>query len=388
MIEIKNDLSLFEGFEQEPTKDKEKEEKVAIPGVNLTSNESLADQWSKDILGEESPKEDDDKPVDKKEDSKDSELEDKNKDKSEDNTEEETKKEIEVDDEDESSYSFKGLVEYLNGQGVIDFKDFDDLDDSPEILDVAITKSIQEGVEKHVTEYKESLPEVVAELVEFIERGGDPEKFIDAITKPIDFDTLNLDTEINQELVVREYLKSIDYSKEEIDEAIESYKDGVILDKQAKVAAKKLEKIYDNRKEDLVREQEEYIAEQQRKAEEQIDTIKKSIKSASEIAGLKLSEKDKEEFTDYFLKKNPKSGLSKYQEELSQDYVKNAIDLAYLKFKKYDFSKVKEAAKTEATKEIKNKIFTKTDKTVKGKSADVDKGSNRFEAFKKQFGRV
>ncbi len=385
MIEtIKDAPQLFEDFQLDvdPTKPidvnnkeaKKAEEKINQLSGIIKTNSQQADELSKLLLGEEDTEET------KTEEEKKDETKDTSSEKKEEETKskEEEKVDSKKEDDSDKGYSFKGILEYLDEEGVVDYDDeIKKLDDTPELLTISINKKIENGIKS----YKESLPEIVSELTDYIEQGGDPARFLESLYKPIDVTKLDLDEEKDQELVVREYLKHQDLDPEDIDELIQSYKDGLILDKQAKVASKKIDSIYAKQTEQLVQEQQE-IVEQKRVANEKyINSIKDTITTSKDLAGLQISEKEKKEFSDYLLKVNPKTGQTKYQEDLSKDYVKSSVELAYLKYKNYDFSKAEKAGASKATKEFKDKIFTKQEKAPSGRTQDEAKAID-FSAFR------
>lgn len=386
MIKESADASLF-GFEEEQvdlTKTEDKDDKSKDTKSEDKETISLTgdnNEFEKNLLAETKEDDDEETDTDDKEDKEDKETKEKSEDTEKDKK---TEKEVkEPEENQETNYSFKGIASYLDEEGVIDFEDSKDLEDNPELL----VNLVQAKIDQQVTSYKESLPDVVAELVEYIEKGGDPEKFLKAVNKDIDLESLDLEDESNQELLVKEYLKSLDHTKEEIDELIADYKEALILDKQAKFASKKLEKIQESKKAKLIEEQEAIAQEQVKKVEEYKSSVKELITGATELGGLPISKKEKEDFAKYLLEVNPKTGMTKYQEAISSNPKQTQVELAYLKYKEFDFSKVVAKAKTEVTKDIREKIFTKTESTPKGKTKISETEAN-FEAFKSRFGRV
>lgn len=379
MIKESNDGSLFDFEEINPIQDKVEPKEDGKPKeddnqiIGLLNN----DEFEKNLGLELNPeKEEEVKDLEDEDTEDEKPVEESKKDKSE------KKEEVVDEDKPEASYSFKGIAAYLDEEGIIDFEDSKDIEDSPELL----VELVQSKVDNLVKDYKESLPPVVAELTDYIERGGDPEKFLKSLTKDIDLANLDMEDEKNQELLVKEYLKSMDHSKEEIDELINDYKESLTLDKHAKFASRKLEKIQESKKERLLQEQEAEIEAQKQRVESYKSSVKDTIISSAELGGLPISKKEKDDFAKYLLEVNPRTGLTKYQEDVSENQLKTQIELAYLKYKKYDFSSVKKKAETEAAKDLRSKIFTKTESTPKGKSKESQAVQN-FEAFKAMFGR-
>ena len=372
MLEIKNDASLFEGFElEEPLVEEAKKDSKDIVNFEIGSGSTLGAEIEKNLAGIEEEKKEDKEKVEEVEAKEETKVE-------------ETEEKDEADDVEtvDPAYSFKAIGEYLKAEGVIDVDGFDELEDSPEVLSYIVEKSVSKGVDR----YKESLPPLVSQLVDYLENGGDETKFLETLQKPLDLKSIDLEVESNQELVVREYLKSLEYDVEDIDELIETYKDSLVLEKQSNIAMKKLNVSDSKRTEQLVKEQAEEAKENQKKVDEYIEKVKGTVNNTKQLAGLNIEDTEKNTFIDYMLKRSPKSGLTKYQEELNEDYVKNSVELAYLKFKKYDFSKIEKKAQSQAAKDLKNKVFGKTEGAPKGKTQSAAEGVD-FSAFRSMFGK-
>src|SRR5690606_30436821 len=124
-----------------------------------------------------------------------------------------------------------------------------------------------------VQEYKESIPIEGKLFLDYLEKGGDPAKYIQTLEQPIDFDNFDLEDEGNQKRVVKELLASQGYTSEEIDEEIKDYEDALILAKKAKTAANKLKGVYSKQKENLLAQQEEETQQRKKQVEEYISNI-------------------------------------------------------------------------------------------------------------------
>lgn len=284
--------------------------------------------------------------------------------------------EVEDNSEVEEGFSYKAFLSHLNEEGVVSFEDSDDVEDKVEVVYESISNTIKQGINS----YKESIPETGKKFLEYLEKGGDVDKFIETLSRPLDLQTLDLESEADQEKVVREFLKNQDYSADEINETITDYKDSLILDKQAKVASKKLEKTFEKRNENLLREQEELSNQRANQINEYINAVSSTIDNSTSFAGLEVPKAEKDTFKRYLLARD-KEGLTAYEKEIQEDPIKTQLELAYLKFKKFDFGAAKKQGETEATKKLNWKLKT-NDGTVKGgKSTDRVKNESDFSAF-------
>lgn len=273
----------------------------------------------------------------------------------------------ELEEEEDVEYSYKAIVNYLSEEGILDFEDSEDIEDNPDVIKDAVLNTARNMVE----EYKESIPEDGKKFLDYLEKGGDPSKYFQILEKPLDFGNLKLEDEGTQKRVVSEFLKEQGFTEDEIEETIQDYEDGLILEKQAKIASKRLEKIYEKQKESLIKEQEKELEARRKKAEEYVSEIKNTINSSSDLGGLTVSNADKKQFEKYLLSRD-KDGLTQYERELKENPVKTQLELAYLKFKKFNFSKVANKVKTEEARRIKGLVKSK-DTTPKGNSKRVER---------------
>ena len=281
----------------------------------------------------------------------------------------------------DNNYSFKALAGYLSEEGIIDFEDAEGLEDTPEVL----FESVKNTIAKEIQSYKDSIPDKAKKLIEYIEKGGDIDTYLEVIQKPFDIKNIDLTSESDQEKVVREYFKLQDYTQEEIDDTINDYKDSLILEKQAKVVSKQLVKHFDKAEEALIKSQEQELEARQEQYSKYITQVNTTIDTAEALAGLPITPKEKSEFKKYLLMTD-KQGMTQYAKEVAEDPVKTQLELAYIKFKKFDFSNAAKKGETAATKRLKD-IFKSNETNIKtGKSIEQTTSSisdlSAFEQFK------
>lgn len=325
-------------------------------------------------------------PVEKPVEVEDTEEDEEEEDESED-SKGDGKDDLPVDEEEEDGeleISFKPLVEALAEKGILNFNSEDEFEDSDEGLETVIVNTIKAGIE----EYKDTLPEVVKELTNFIELGGDIGSYLQAKSNITTLENFDITSEDNQEKVVRAFLKTQDYSEDEVDEAIKDYQDSLMLDKEAKRALTKLKKIAEKEESELLVRQQEMEQAQRKQYEDYVSTLKDTIAKSENIAGLKLNERDKKAFSEY-LTKTDRSGKTEYAKDLEKDYMNNSIALAYFKFKNFNFSDIEKKVEKKVTKDIKSKMFSKTTKTIKSSRRTPDEGADTetFSAFKGIWGQ-
>lgn len=296
----------------------------------------------------------------------------------------EKKEEVEEVKTNTSEYSFKPFMEAMSESGVLDLPEGSEVGETAEDLVEVFETTVNTRINKGIDEYKESIPELGKQFLDFLENGGDPRKFLVSQSGPIDFQSLDLTEEGNQKMVLKELLKSQGYTPEEITEEIQDYEDGLLLEKKAKVAVKKLQDIQSKQTDILIKQQEDEVKQREKDMNTYVSDIQKIIKESKEIAGLAIEDKEKKDFESYLFKRD-KAGLTQYQKELQDNPNKTQVELAYLKFKKYDFAKAAKKGENTAAQKIRQQVLAKTETSVKGLSQDVTNKSSDLSAFEKWY---
>jgi len=295
----------------------------------------------------------------------------------EEEVEELSKKEIQQSSDEASS--LKVFASWLGEQGLVDFNE-ESFEDSEEGLKNLVGATI----EREVQNYKNSLPEDVHKLVEFVEAGGDPKAFMEAYYNNKSWGEYEVDSEASQKIVLREYLKAQGEEDEDIEETLDTYEVSGILEKKAKVALNKLQAYEKSYQEQLVEAQKKYDAEQRVLAKKQYEEFKANLYAKEDIQGFKLTPKMKDNLWNFIMvpDKAGKTGLQKHNETNE-----NAQFLyAYLAMNDWDLSKLERQVKTKVNSELASKLSNFKDGRSKLKSGQSDsfgdQRKNNFSAFK------
>jgi hypothetical protein len=190
-------------------------------------------------------------------------------------------------------------------------------------------------------------------------------------------DELSADDGLQEDLV-KQWLSLQDYEADEIDEKIESYKEGLLLEKEAKTALKKLKKYESTYQQRLAQE-----AEMQRKAQEEqytavINDLKNTIQSAETfIPGVSMGSNEKEKLFAALTKRD-REGRTELEKKMSSKEMQLAVAQFVMQLEgKVDA--VERKALTKAAKQTKETVNSGT--TPKTKTS-VDLGVIR-QALKK-----
>jgi hypothetical protein len=279
---------------------------------------------------------------------------------------------------DEAS-SLKVFASWLGEQGLVDYNEesFEDSEDGLKTL-------VGATIEREVQNYKNSLPEDVHKLVEFVEAGGNPKDFMEAYYNNKSWGEYEVDSDAAQKVVLREYLRAQGEEDEDIEETLDTYEVSGILEKKAKVALNKLQAYEKSYQEQLIEAQKKYDAEQKVLAKKQYEEFKSNLYSKEEIQGFKLTPKMKDNLWNFIMvpDKTGKTGLQKHNETNE-----NAQFLyAYLAMNEWDLSKLERQVKTKVNSELASKLSNFKDGRSKLKSGQSDgfgdQRKNNFSAFK------
>ncbi len=276
----------------------------------------------------------------------------------------EDEEEIELSEEDEDE-EVNEENEDLDEKDIVDpFFDLFSEELGWEVDEEEKPKSIKEllGLMSSIIE-ENSIPnyanEDIKKLDNFVKNGGDIKEYFDTVfPKDLDLDSIDLTNEDIQKTVVKEHLKTLNYSDSKIERRLERYEEAGTLEEEAEEAVELLKEYNKNKEEKLLKETEKRnkarIEEQQRF----ISNVEETINSLDSIQGIPLSKKDKKELYDYLFKVNS-DGKTAYQKDYSKDVKSIIISAFFLKNGEKALNKVKSKADSDATLKLKNRLKNK-----------------------------
>lgn len=289
-------------------------------------------------------------------------------------------------DEAEEETVFKTIAAEFSNKGLL-AEMGEDFEDSEEGFAALIDKTVEEKVKA----YKDSLPEVAKNFIDFVQAGGDPQHYVDSRTS-IDYNRISAeklaDNIAAQKEIVYNLLVKEGYEPDEISEEIADYEDGGVLANKAKRALGKLQRYQAKEQSEMIERQKQEAEAQREQYNQFLDDLKKDIDTRDDIAGFEFSnKKQRNDFYNYITKVDRKSGKTQLQLDNEAD-PEAQLKMAWLYFNKFNFSKVEKKAKTKATSDLKAKLQKATDSTSKLKSkrktsSPDDALNENFSGFKR-----
>ena len=213
--------------------------------------------------------------------------------------------------------------------------------------------------EQEIEGFFESYP-AARSYFEYLALGGDPDKYHSVKNPEIDYSEVNIvGDESIQKTVIRKWLESQNYTKEEVDSELEDYDNAGMLEKKAKMAIGKLQTKQEQDKKELIENQRKEAQEKATKVKEYWTGVWDKLDKSATMKNLNIPVSEKKALFDYMSKPVTKEGYS--QEQLDEMEMKKdpeaRIALALIKMKKFNLSKyVDNVAKTNQAKSLSEKL--------------------------------
>ena len=253
--------------------------------------------------------------------------------------------------------------------------------------DEEIPQTPEELVEyfKDVIE-ENSVPQYASEEVEaldnFVKNGGNLRDYFQ-IDGDLDLEEINIeDSEVNQKLVIKEFLKEKGFNAKQIKKKLTKYEEAGLLEDEATDALEALRDIKEQKKQELLEAQEKRAKELKKRQQEQFNTVVSELKGMDNIRGIKIPQKDKQALLEYIFKPTA-DGKTQYQKDYSKS-VKNLLESAYFTMKGDTLLKAaKSEGSTAAINKFKNSL-SKTGVSRKTRRQDNTSTESMWDSFARQ----
>lgn len=356
-----NDSDIIDGASEELTE--EELEALTKKGKGSSNDDKDAKQ---------DKKEDKDNKQDPDDDSSKDDKDNKN-DKVDDDTVIDTDNQADDDTEDNAVATF---FEALSDKMGWELDEDEEIPQTPEEL----VEYFQEVIEEN------SVPQYASEEVEaldkFVKNGGNLKDYFQ-IDGKLDLEDFEIeDNEVNQKLVIKEFLKEKGFSSKQIDKKLTKYEDAGLLEDEATDALEALRDIREQKKQQLLEEQEKSASELKKRQQEYFNSVVTEIKGMDNIRGIKIPQEDKQALLEYIFKPTA-DGKTQYQKDYSKS-VKNLLESAYFTMKGDTLLKAaKSEGSTAAINKFKNSL-SKTGVSRKTRRQDNTSTESMWDSFARQ----
>lgn len=356
-----NDSDIIDGASEELTE--EELEALTKKGKGSSNDNKDAKQ---------DKKEDKDNKQDPDDDSSKDDKDNKN-DKVDDDTVIDTDNQADDDTEDNAVATF---FEALSDKMGWELDEDEEIPQTPEEL----VEYFQEVIEEN------SVPQYASEEVEaldkFVKNGGNLRDYFQ-IDGELDLEDFEIeDNEVNQKLILKEFLKEKGFNNKQIDKKLTKYEDAGLLEDEATDALEALRDIREQKKQQLLEEQEKSAKELKKRQQDYFNSVVTEIKGMDNIRGIKIPQKDKQALLEYIFKPTA-DGKTQYQKDYSKS-VKNLLESAYFTMKGDTLLKAaKSEGSTAAINKFKNSL-SKTGVSRKTRRQDNTSTESMWDSFARQ----
>lgn len=356
-----NDSDIIDGASEELTE--EELEALTKKGKGSSNDDKDAKQ---------DKKEDKDNKQDPDDDSSKDDKDNKN-DKVDDDTVIDTDNQADDDTEDNAVATF---FEALSDKMGWELDEDEEIPQTPEEL----VEYFQEVIEEN------SVPQYASEEVEaldkFVKNGGNLKDYFQ-IDGELDLEDFEIeDNEVNQKLILKEFLKEKGFNNKQIDKKLTKYEDAGLLEDEATDALEALRDIREQKKQQLLEEQEKSAKELKKRQRDYFNSVVTEIKGMDNIRGIKIPQKDKQALLEYIFKPTA-DGKTQYQKDYSKS-VKNLLESAYFTMKGDTLLKAaKSEGSTAAINKFKNSL-SKTGVSRKTRRQDNTSTESMWDSFARQ----
>lgn len=280
--------------------------------------------------------------------------------------------------ESNDSDSLREIAKWAHDLGILDYEE-DKFESSEEYFK-------EKFFEKVKKEALESLPSEIKYLAEGYLNGISLNELINSKAREESFASLteeSLEDERLQESLVSQWLALQDHDSDEIKDKIESYKDGLLLEKEAKVALKKLKKYETSYQEQLANQAAQQKEQAQLQYTKQLEDLKKNIDTVDTfIPGIQLQKQDKEKLYMAITRRD-RNGKTELENKMSSKEMQLAVAQFVLQLEG-NLETIERKAYTKAAQKTKAVVNTYSDDS-KNKKIDMSIVRKAIDQSKKNY---
>lgn len=275
-----------------------------------------------------------------------------------------------------------GAVEafrFLRERGLLNIPEEQELPEDEDAASSSLESIIQEAVDTRLEEAVAGLPDEVAGLLKYVHRGGNYQTYVDEILRRHDDDLpadMDMESERDQELIVRTALYAQGRSDKQVDRWIRTLKEDGELQQEAEEYYQEFQERKRKRAQEMADKQAERARQEVEKRKKLRMEVAELVSSTDDVQGVKLSSDDKKSLPSYMTDRRVKLSNGQVVTQMQHDLYevlnddKKAILMAKLLRAQLDLSSIMAHIKTDVTNSV-HRSLRRTDGIgeVKTKSA-------------------
>ena len=281
-----------------------------------------------------------------------------------------TNDEEEEDDDDQTNTGDENnFIKSIADKLGIELGEDEEFEDSEEGLIQFTQRAAEEFADAKLNGFFEALPPIAGDFFDYLQMLGEDateqniKSFFTAVNPEIDYKSVDLTNEDIQKSVMRTFYRKMDYSDEEIKEAIEDLEIAGTLSKQAKTASTKLAAIQEKDRAVLLEEQRQADMVKRQNTQRFFGNVKQVIDNGK-VNNFSIPVSEKKAIFDY----DVQGAFMKDLNEILKDPSKR-VELAIAVKNKFNLNKyIATAAQTQKANGLRDKLKSGTSKLKGGNS--------------------
>jgi len=269
------------------------------------------------------------------------------------------------------------MMQSLADNDVLLFDEDSEYEPTEQGLQTLIEETVEKRTQTAFEDLKKSLPEQASALLDVLEKGGTLEDF-NAMNSQIDFSKVNVANEKNQGYLVEDWLKLQGYEDADIRERLDDLKSAGLLEKEAKMAQKKLAENQEKSNQERMAKMESDKKAAEELQQKEADEFKERVLNTTSIKDFPISKKKAQKLYDFIT--NPgEDGKTGFQK---MDTEENRLLYAMMAMDGFDKSKLSKAEATKQTIKLKKKLNNFKDQQANPKGSAVRRSTGNNDGGK------
>lgn len=263
----------------------------------------------------------------------------------------------------------EGFIKSIASKLGIELGEDEVYEDSEEGLIEFTQRAAEEFADAKLNGWLEALPPVASDFFDYLQMLGEDateenvKSFFTAVNPEIDYKSVDLTNEDVQKSVMRTFYRKMDYTDEEIKEAIEDLEIAGTLNKQAKTASAKLAAMQEKDRAVLLEQQRQADMIKKQNTQKFFSNVKQVIDNGK-VNNFTIPVNEKKAIFDY----DTQGAFMKDLNDILKDPAKR-VELAIAVKNKFNLSKyVSTAAQTQKANSLRDKLKAGTSKLKGGNS--------------------
>lgn len=261
----------------------------------------------------------------------------------------------------------EGFIKSIASKLGIELGEDEVYEDSEDGLIEFTQRAAEEFADAKLNGWLEALPPIASDFFDYLQMLGEDateekvKSFFTAVNPEIDYKSVDLTNEDVQKSVMRTFYKKMDYTDDEIKEAIEDLEIAGTLSKQAKTASTKLAAIQEKERSLLLEQQKEADTIKKQNTQKFFGNVKQVIDNGK-VNNFTIPVNEKKAIFDY----DTQGTFMKDLNEILKDPTKR-VELAIAVKNKFNLNKyITAAAQTQKANSLRDKLKNSSQSKLKG----------------------